>query len=225
MKKQCSCCKQLKNINEFHKDIKTKDKLRCNCKECHCKSAQKSKINYRNRNKIKQMVIKEKYCPTCKQILSFLQFTKHLYSKDGLFSCCRTCRKKKRSSENERKKASKYVSLKYKTDILFRLKCIIRRRTRNALKGKIKNISVTKNIGCSIECLKIYLESKFYNNPITKEKMTWDNYGYSGWHIDHIVPLSNFNLTVPSEMKLACHYTNPQPLWAQDHINKHSTTL
>jgi hypothetical protein len=30
-----------------------------------------------------------------------------------------------------------------------------------------------------------YIESKF------KEGMTWDNYSHSGWHIDHIIPLSN----------------------------------
>jgi DNA/RNA endonuclease G (NUC1) len=48
--------------------------------------------------------------------------------------------------------------------------------------------------------------------------MTWENYGK--WHIDHIKPCANFNLSNDDEQKLCFHYTNMQPLWAIDNQRK-----
>jgi len=53
-----------------------------------------------------------------------------------------------------------------------------------------------------------------------KPGMTWDNYGYYGWHIDHKVPCSNFDLSKPEEQYKCFHYTNLQPLWAEENLIK-----
>ena len=68
--------------------------------------------------------------------------------------------------------------------------------------------------------LKVYLERLFHPG------MTWDNLGRYDknrptWHIDHIKPLSLFDLTDNEQVKLACHYTNLQPLWAEENLRKH----
>jgi len=51
-----------------------------------------------------------------------------------------------------------------------------------------------------------------------KEGMTLDNYGK--WHIDHIKPLSLFNLTDECQIKAAWSFSNLEPLWAIDNIRK-----
>lgn len=102
-------------------------------------------------------------------------------------------------------------SQRYKID---RLKNNLRSRISKIVNGVVKHGSAIEDLGCSLEDLKIYIQSKFELN------MTWDNYGHNGWHIDHIRPLSSFDLENPEEFKKACHYTNLQPLWAKDNLKK-----
>lgn len=45
--------------------------------------------------------------------------------------------------------------------------------------------------------------------------MNWDNYSPTGWHIDHKVPVSTFDLTDDTQALLCFHYTNCRPLWAK----------
>ena len=52
--------------------------------------------------------------------------------------------------------------------------------------------------------------------------MTWQNYGI--WHIDHIQPLSKFNLLKLEQQKIAFNYKNLQPLWAIDNLKKGDRT-
>ena len=97
-------------------------------------------------------------------------------------------------------------------DIQFKLARNLRNRLYYAIKGLAKNGSAVRDLGCTLEELELYLESQF------SEGMTWDNYGK--WHIDHILPLSSFDLTDRKQLLEACHYTNLQPLWAKDNISK-----
>jgi len=87
----------------------------------------------------------------------------------------------------------------------------VRGRIKIALKSNKKNKS-RELIGCSSEFLIGYLSSKF------TEGMSLENHGK--WHIDHIKPLSSFNLVDVEQQKIACHYSNLQPLWARDNIIK-----
>jgi hypothetical protein len=111
-------------------------------------------------------------------------------------------------------KARNYMKFKRDTDVNFKLRQILRHRLFCALKGKEKNGSAIKLLGCTIPELKIYLESKF------QPGMTWANWSQSGWHIDHIIPLSSFDLTNMEQFLRACNYTNLQPLWGGENIRK-----
>jgi len=80
--------------------------------------------------------------------------------------------------------------------------------------GGAKENKTVELLGCSIEECKSYLESKFI------EGMSWDNHGLYGWHIDHIIPCASFDLTDPAQQQKCFHYTNLQPLWAEENLKK-----
>lgn len=109
---------------------------------------------------------------------------------------------------------SKCARKRYHTNPSFRLGCLLRTRVWRVLKEQsaTKYEKFNDYIGCSTKELKEHMEAKFQPN------MSWDNYGE--WHIDHIKPCSSFNLADPNEQKLCFHYTNLQPLWAEDNLIK-----
>jgi hypothetical protein len=99
-------------------------------------------------------------------------------------------------------------------DVGYKLSNSLRSRLTHAVSNKQKSGSAVRDLGCSIEELRLHLESKF------QPGMNWKNYGRSGWHIDHVIPLSSFDLLDRDQLLKACHYTNLQPLWAQDNLIK-----
>jgi hypothetical protein len=105
---------------------------------------------------------------------------------------------------------------KYHSDPNFKIRHLYRTRLNNALNYQYtkKVGSCIKFLGCSILEFKKHLESKF------KEGMNWENHNQYGWHIDHIIPCINFNLTNPEEIKKCFHYTNLQPLWWYENLSK-----
>jgi hypothetical protein len=95
-----------------------------------------------------------------------------------------------------------------------KLRRSLRDRVRKVLKrGKgVRPGSAVRDLGCSIEFFKAFIESQFIFG------MSWANYGH--WHLDHIRPLASFDLTDRSQFLQAVHYTNYQPLWAEENKRK-----
>lgn len=91
---------------------------------------------------------------------------------------------------------------------------ILRVRFLRAISQQYKSTSVINLVGCSMEFLRAYLESKFLPG------MNWENRGMKGWHIDHIIPCAAFDLTKLEDQQKCFHYTNLQPLWARDNLIK-----
>jgi hypothetical protein len=105
-----------------------------------------------------------------------------------------------------------YIKNRLKIDLDFKLRTYLRNRIWWALKRNCKSFKTMELINCSINFLKQYLESQF------KSGMSWSNYGK--WHVDHIRPCASFDLTKVSEQKKCFHYTNLQPLWAEENLSK-----
>lgn len=81
-------------------------------------------------------------------------------------------------------------------------------------KGARKSDTTIKLLGCSYAEFIPHFEKQF------KPGMTWENRGLLGWHIDHIRPCANFDLTDPEQQRICFHFTNLQPLWAADNLRK-----
>jgi len=105
---------------------------------------------------------------------------------------------------------------RYANDPLFKLRINLRNALGKYLRnsGVKKTKSALKLIGTDIATLKEHLENQFTVG------MSWDNWATDGWHIDHIIPLSSFDLSDINEQHKAMHYTNLQPLWAKDNMSK-----
>ena len=174
--KTCSKCLILQGFSCFHFDKNTKDGYYRHCKDCR-KSANK------------------KY---------FLEHHKEMIDNQRLYNLVH---KDKRSQSNKKWRSGNlsYQTDRRKVDIQFRLSGNLRFRLNKALKGNYKAGSAVKDLGCSIEFLKKYLEDQF------QEQWTWDNYG-KAWEIDHIIPVSSVNLQNREELLKICHYTNLRPL-------------
>jgi hypothetical protein len=113
-----------------------------------------------------------------------------------------------------RPQKTEFSRKKRESNLQFRLAGNLRARLGSAVRQKQKAGSAIKDLGCSIEEFKTYIESRF------QDGMTWDNYGKHGWHLDHITPLSSFDLTDRQQFLLASHYTNYHPMWAKFNIQK-----
>jgi hypothetical protein len=126
--------------------------------------------------------------------------------------------KKKEYYENHKEKTNiyqkEYRNNRLKKDINFRMICYLRSRMYWSIRGNYKSGSAVRDLGCPISEFKTYIESKF------QDGMTWENWSKTGWHIDHIIPLDSFNLQNREEFLKACHYTNLQPMWAEENLRK-----
>ena len=101
-----------------------------------------------------------------------------------------------------------------KNNPIYALKKRLRDRLRKAIKNNYKAGSAVRDLGCSVEYFKEYIESKF------TEGMSWNNWCVGGWVLDHIIPLNAFDLTDREQLLKAVHYTNMQPLWEDDNLRK-----
>jgi hypothetical protein len=116
--------------------------------------------------------------------------------------------------QNNKDKLNKYYQLKAKNDLNYKLARNIRSRIKVTIKENRKTKSSLELLGCSLEQVRQHIESQF------QEGMSWSNWSFYGWHIDHIRPISSFDLSDPIQQKQCFHYTNLQPLWAKDNLAK-----
>jgi hypothetical protein len=195
--------------------------------------------------------MEKKICSKCNIEKEVCEFYKNVSNLDGKRPECKICSNKQSALYNQKNKEKlkkikqKYVDnnkekvrkskkdwfiknpdyqnnwsyKKYISDDLYKLKEIVRARLGVYFNYKniVKKSKTFDIVGCTPEFLKEYLENKFTDG------MSWENHGVYGWHIDHIIPLSSAK--TEEEMYKLCHYTNLQPLWANENLKKSNKIL
>jgi hypothetical protein len=219
----CSKCHTEKPDMSFGKDRTKKSGTKSQCKDC---------INAQRR--VDQPTVKPGYL-LCKQCNTEKEATLEYFYQRGLevkgrISRCKKCsiaatkqyRKDNPDVSKEYKKSNKfkesrrrYESNKRKNNLNYRLTKVLRNRLFAALKGRAKKSTTFELLGCTIDEFRDHISAQFIGT------MSWKNYG--DWHIDHIKPCAAFNLECLEEQQKCFHYSNMQPLWAEDNLRKSDT--
>lgn len=218
--KNCVICLRIKEIECFCKDKSRRDGLNNKCKQC----VKESQI----KNKEKLRAYKDAYIGKNKEKLSIQARERR-----------RIFRLTQREKYNEQRRVY-YINKNKKRDdflIIFLAKnpifidCYYKKekekgtvyKIRNNMRSRMGQCIKDKNnktwqtiVGYSIKKLRNHLEKKF------QEGMSWENYGE--WHIDHIIPVSKFNIKSikDEDFKRCWSLKNLQPLWAFDNLKKHN---
>lgn len=214
--KTCPCCKITKICEEFNKARSRKGGLQPYCRECQ-KVKNKEKY-WANREKeiLRSRAKYQKHKDTSKSY--------HIKNQDKILAYQREYRKNnqdiiRKGWEKRNTKRRERIA----NDVNFKIACNLRTRLYGALRYKnpsSRSGSAVRDLGCSIPDLKQWFEQQFYPHPETGKAMTWRNYSYRGWHIDHIVPLNQFDLTDKKQFLKACHWFNLRPLWGIENMSR-----
>jgi len=224
--KTCSCCQETKDIIEFGLKGTNKDVLQSRCKMCRKIESRQYLEKNPNVNKLYWEKNKERRSEEYKKWVSMNEnYHKEwrLKNSEKVKQSRKSYEKKNKDKVNEYKRLKRSENLedyrekerlKYENNSHLKLIRNYRTRVKNYIKfNKFSlNTGTYEIVGLTSTELKIYLESKFV------DLMSWDNYGLSGWHVDHIIPLSSAKND--EELKTLCHYTNLQPLWWFDNLSK-----
>lgn len=231
--KLCKTCGLSKSLDSYWKNKKNKDGKENICIDCS------KKKNYENKEKKAESMKKwrEKnpdYMKNYGQSEKSKEYHKQYYKENS--QVYKDRKKEWRANNPEREKETrlkynqenkekineyhrKWKENKRNTDINYKLQSNMSRRIRYELNALLKGKKVkrtTEYIGCSIEELKEYLQTKFTNG------MSWENYG-SIWHIDHRIPCSSWNFESDFESNCCWNYRNLQPMLASENQSKYDT--
>lgn len=208
-KRTCRACREIKEAREFYS-------RHAQCKACKC---EENRLWRQNNPEAAKAIDARKY----ERNKSKIQLRRKQYyenNKERILAQCAKYRKanieRQRAyfkANRKRFSAAKNVWQKKKReeDPQFRLRHALRTR----IAKRIRSGSPVQDLGCTVAELMARFESMF------EPGMTWENYG-AAWHVDHIRPLASFDLLDRTQFLQACHFSNLQPLWAQDNLQKGS---
>lgn len=191
--KHCPTCDTYKNLDEYNVQSSSWDKLARMCRDC----SNTFKKNTRNKQKDQEYL--QKYVESGRR---------------------REVSQKRYQERREEilKRCAAYNTKRYREDPVYRMTVLNRTRAKREME-KIKNntcppLSRSTLHGCTYDELKKHIEGQF------EEGMTWENHGIHGWHLDHVIPVSSFDMTNEEDVRMCFHYSNLQPLWAADNLEK-----
>jgi len=228
--KQCTKCKTIKSLDDFHNCKSKKSGKMSHCKSCR---------NSYNNKKAAEIGYDVLYKRALERDPEYREKSKKYYQENKQAAIERAakwrrdnpgCRQKE--YQNAKQKKIEYAA-KWASDNPEKRRSISRRYSRkfNAnpdnkpyilcrkllariilITGRKKKTKTELELGYSKDELRANMESKF------TEGMSWKNHGE--WHIDHIKPVSVFISEGETDPKVINALDNLQPLWAKDNLSK-----
>ena len=197
--KQCTKCREEFPLLSFPKNAGAKDGRKSTCTPC----LKKYLAKYYKLNKPRALYKAAEYRKDNREAIRLRDRERY-----------KNLRADPIKGEAYRQKRNFWYNKRMASDPVFKLKNTMRSRIVAALKagGKIKDKKTTYLLGCTIPDLKQHLETRFESG------MSWKNHGE--WHIDHIIPCDAFDLTNIAHQRVAFHFSNLQPLWAEPNLIK-----
>ena len=243
-KKRCMKCEEIKDVDDFKK---RNNKPISQCKTCTNK--RNAELKRLKREKVKQDKIDKgdiilpkndnnKVCPYCKSEKSKDNFRKN---RKKCLDCEREHGKKYRKSNIGKKKSKKWlddnsdkmkklqsdwyqnnkekVNKKFrercKNDPEFKIKYVIKSRLNRVLNnhdiGKDKR--TMKYVGCTEKLFCEWMEYCF------DKKKSFEKHG-EYWHMDHVIPVNTFDLSIKNNYDICFYWGNYSPLKGTDNMTK-----
>ena len=216
MEKKCCQCKNYYPLDGFYNDKSQNDKKDRCCKVCKREYWNKNKLRIRERQKEqkKEYYKKNKEKIDLRNKIYYINNKEKLALKSKIYYINNKERKKKTELKYRKKNKEKTLekkNLRYKNDILFRLKSRIRSTiylslNREGYGKKTKTYNILK---CDYDFFMQWL-NKFASNG--------NIYGIGNLHLDHVVPISLAQ--TEDEAYLLNHYSNYQLLSADENLAK-----
>lgn len=204
--KSCSKCKEVKSLTEFFKSSRYKSGYNAQCKCCSSATAK----DWRKANPdLRKAQSQRAYYKDVEKSRS----AKREYDKNHKIEKAQYDIIYRKENSEKFAQAKREHHKRNKNNPVYKIKRNLRRRVHHALMGNNKSDNTFNLIGCSPEDFKLHIESLWL------EGMSWDNYGTSGWHIDHIKECYRFDLSDPLQQQECFHYSNQRPLWAKDNLS------
>jgi DNA mismatch repair ATPase MutL len=215
--------KRYQNYKESQKEYreKNKEKIREKKKEYREKNKEKLKEKnkkYRENNKEKIREYNKEYFKEYNKENNEKRKEWRIQNKEHLKKY--STKYNKENNEKNKEWRRLYDKERKNIDPIYKLICNLRNNICVAFKRGCnnqfrKNAKTETILGCTFQEFRLHIEKQF------KEGMTFENYGK--WHLDHIYPVS-FAKDEKHLIELN-HYTNFQPLWAQENLKKSNKIL
>ena len=204
--KTCSNCLIEKQKEDFYK----RGKICCNCNN------EKRRQKYKDDEEYRKKLIRNATDLKHKKVIIRQKIKEEEQNEIGIDNKkCKYC------NEIKNKDRFRYNRLKCKDcerdEPTEKFKRYIRTRIYNCLRHKNKTKHSVEYLGCYSE---EYFKWIFkYNN-----KYCLDNHG-AEWHIDHVIPLSKFDLNIEEQQLIAFNWRNTMPLSCNENLSKNNKII
>ncbi len=195
------------------------------CSKCKTKFPAMPEFFYRNRSERLGLSYRCKHCASADSVSSR---KKH----DPTFERIKKWRSSNRDRVNEISKLSRdnrkndparllsyraqvrEKSRRLRQDPQFRFLQSVRTQISMIIRGCFDGKGLLRRLQYSREELISHIEKQF------TQGMSWANYGTGGWELDHIIPVSRFDLSNADEFRVCWSLSNLRPMWLSENRAK-----